>query len=127
MRRAAAIRVVVLTVLVVVLGSATAAFAAVNTSKGIAGTWSGKYSGLYVGKFTLRWRMVGSTLRGTITLSNPQGAYGITGSVTRNTIKFGAVKVGATYTGQVVGNNMSGKWKTRGGGGSWSAHKVVTR
>jgi hypothetical protein len=127
MRRSPAIRLVLLTALVVVLCSATAATAAVHTSTGIAGTWSGKYSGAYSGTFTLRWRLVRSILRGTITLSNPHGSYGITGSVNRGTIKFGVVKVGATYTGLVFGNKMSGSYKTPGGGGSWSAHKVIVR
>jgi hypothetical protein len=124
MRRSPAIRLVLLTVLAVALCSATTALAGRNASTGIAGTWSGKYSGAYSGTFTLRWRLVGSTLRGTIALSNPHGSYGITGSVHRGAIKFGVVRVGATYTGTVFGKTMSGGYKTPGGGGKWSAHKV---
>ena len=128
MRRSPAIRLVLLTALVVVACSATAATAAVHTSTGIAGTWSGKYSGAYSGKFTLHWKLIRSQLRGTITLSKPQGSYGITGSVTRGGgINFGVVKVGATYTGHVFGTTMSGSYRTPGGGGTWSAHKVILR
>jgi hypothetical protein len=38
-------------------------------------------------------------------------------------ITFGAVGAGATYTGSVSGSAMSGRYKTRQGGGRWSAHK----
>jgi hypothetical protein len=40
-----------------------------------------------------------------------------------SSIKFGAVTVGATYTGSVKGKSMSGTWKSGEGGGSWSASK----
>jgi hypothetical protein len=127
MRRSPVIRLAVFTVLAVVLCSVTA-FAAAGSSASVAGTWSGKYSGAYSGKFTLHWRLVGSQLHGTITLSRPQGSYGITGKVIRGGgISFGVVKVGATYTGHVFGTKMSGSYMTPGGGGSWSAHKVVVR
>jgi hypothetical protein len=90
----------------------------------LAGTWKGGYSGAYSGTFTLKWRQVRSRLIGTITLSNPGGTYRITGSVRRNAIKFGAVGVGATYTGKVSGKSMGGSYKTPGGGGRWSARKT---
>ena len=128
MRRSSAIRLVVVTVLAVVACSGTAALAAVSSSSGVAGTWSGKYSGAYSGTFRLHWKLVGSQLHGTITLSRPQGSYGITGSVMRGGgINFGVVKVGATYTGHVFGTKMSGNYTTPGGGGTWSAHKVILR
>jgi hypothetical protein len=119
----------VLAVLVVAFSCATAAFAAPSTSTGIAGVWSGRYSGAVSGTFTLRWSLVRSKLRGTIVLSNPRGTYGISGSVARNKINFGAVKVGAVYTGHVFGSKMTGTWKSRSRsgaviGGSWSAVKV---
>jgi hypothetical protein len=91
----------------------------------LAGTWSGRYSGAFSGTFTIHWTQTGSSLHGTITLSNPRGKYAITGSVLRGSgIKFGAVSVGATYTGSVSGKTMSGSYKTPQGSGKWSAHKT---
>jgi hypothetical protein len=93
-------------------------------SMALAGTWSGHYGGAYSGTFRLHWRQSGSRLTGSITLSNPGGKYGITGSVHGKAITFGAVGVGATYTGKVSGKSMSGSYKTPGGGGKWSARKT---
>ncbi len=90
----------------------------------IAGTWSGQYSGAFSGKFTLQWTQSRSRLHGSITLSNPHGKYPITGTVHCKAIQFGAVGAGATYTGSVSGNSMSGSYKTGQGGGKWSAHKT---
>jgi hypothetical protein len=90
----------------------------------LPGTWSGKYSGAFSGTFTLHWKQLGSSLGGSITLSNPKGKYDISGSVHDSTIKFGAVAVGATYTGSVSGNKMSGSYKSPQGGGTWSASKT---
>jgi hypothetical protein len=109
-------------VLLAVFGGMTAT-AAVTSSPSLAGTWSGKYSGAFAGTFKLHWKQSGSKLTGTITLSNPSGKYGITGSVRGNAIKFGAVGAGATYTGSVSDNSMSGHYKTPRGGGTWSAYK----
>jgi hypothetical protein len=109
--------------------SGTTAIAAVSSSKPhsskpkLAGTWSGQYSGAFSGTFTLHWKQTGSKLRGSISLSNPSGKYGITGSVHGRAIKFGAVGAGATYTGSVSGKSMSGSYKTPQGGGKWSARK----
>ena len=91
----------------------------------LAGKWSGKYSGAFSGTFTLTWKETGTKLSGTITLSNPHGSYGISGKVNRTSISFGAVGVGATYSGSVStsGKSMSGRWKSPQGGGSWSAKK----
>lgn len=90
----------------------------------LAGTWHGHYSGAFSGTFTLKWKQVRSRLIGSITLSNPGGKYRITGSVRGKAIKFGAVAVGATYTGKVKGKSMSGSYKTPQGGGKWSARKT---
>jgi hypothetical protein len=90
----------------------------------LAGTWSGSYSGAYTGTFRLHWTQSKGILSGSIVLSNPQGKYGITGSVRGTAIHFGVVGAGATYTGSVSGKTMSGKYKTPTGGGSWSAHKT---
>ena len=107
--------------------SGTTAIAAVSSSNThsskLAGTWSGKYSGAFSGTFTLHWTQSGSRLSGSIALSNPTGRYSISGSVHASAIKFGAVGVGATYTGSVSGNSMSGSYKSPQGGGRWSAHK----
>jgi hypothetical protein len=91
----------------------------------LAGTWSGKYSGAFSGTFTLHWTQSGTKLTGTITLSSPKGKYGISGSVRGSAINFGAVGVGATYTGSASGKSMSGTWKSPQGGGAWSAHKTA--
>lgn len=89
----------------------------------LAGKWSGHYGGAFSGTFKLQWTQSGSKLHGTIRLSNPGGTYDVSGSVRGKSIKFGAVSVGATYTGSVSGKTMSGSYKTPGGGGKWSAHK----
>jgi hypothetical protein len=90
----------------------------------LAGTWKGHYGGAYSGHFTLTWKQTGSLLHGSITLSSPKGKYGISGSVTKGKIKFGAVGVGAKYKGKVSGKSMSGTWTSPQGGGSWSATKA---
>jgi hypothetical protein len=90
----------------------------------LSGTWSGRYGGAASGTFTLRWKQSGSTLRGTIKLSNPPGTFPISGKLRGNTISFGAVGVGATYTGTVSGKSMSGRWKSANRGGTWSARKT---
>lgn len=105
--------------------SGTTAIAGVSASTPhLAGTWSGKYSGAFSGTFRLHWTQSGSRLSGSIALSNPKGTYHITGGVHGSVIQFGAVGVGATYTGSVSGRSMSGKYKSPQGGGSWSARKT---
>lgn len=89
----------------------------------LAGTWTGSYSGAVSGHFTIHWKQDGSRLHGHITLSRPNGTYGITGSVKKGKIKFGAVSVGAKYKGTWKGTSMSGTWTSPQGGGSWSATK----
>lgn len=105
-------------------GTALAASSSQAATQSIAGKWKGHYGGAVSGNFTLHWRQAGSRLRGSITLSKPQGTYGISGSVRNGKIKFGAVSVGATYKGHVRGTSMSGTWSSPQGGGSWSAHKA---
>jgi len=112
-------------VLVIACLTVATAGAAVSSSKPkLAGTWSGKYDGGYSGTFVLRWKQSGSKLTGSIRLSNPPGTFPISGSVRGSTITFGAVGAGATYTGSVSGRSMSGHYKSRPRGGSWSAHKT---
>ena len=119
LRRLFAVAGLVSVVAVCSVASAAAAHA------GVAGTWAGSYHGAFSGRFTLHWKLTGATLKGTITLSNPPGQFGITGFVGRGgAIRFGVVKVGATYTGSVSGTSMSGTYRTPPGGGSWSAHKT---
>jgi hypothetical protein len=117
----------VLLVISVVAGAALCwssfAAAATPTRSSLAGTWTGSYSGAFSGTFTIHWRQRGSKLVGSIALSRPRGTYGITGSVHGKAIAFGAVSVGATYTGSVSGSSMNGSYKTPQGGGSWSASK----
>ena len=90
---------------------------------GLAGKWKGHYGGAFTGHFTsLEEDRLAAA--GSITLSNPQGKYDISGSVRNGKIKFGAVSVGAKYKGKVRGTSMSGTWTSPQGGGSWSAHKA---
>ena len=95
-----------------------------HVASSIAGKWSGKYSGAFSGTFKLHWTRSGSTLSGSITLSNPSGTYSIKGSVHGSKIAFGALAAGATYTGAWSGKSMSGHYNTPKGGGPWSAHKT---
>jgi hypothetical protein len=104
------------------------AVATVPTRSTLAGTWVGSYSGAFSGTFRFTWAQTGSKLSGSIHLSNPVGKYGIAGKVGRSGgIQFGVVGAGATYTGTVSGNSMSGSYKSPQGGGSWSAHKLVIK
>jgi hypothetical protein len=104
-------------------GAALAASSSPATTSSLAGTWKGHYGGAVSGHFTIHWKKTGSRLHGNITLSNPKGTYGISGSVKNGRIKFGAVSVGAKYKGTVRGTSMSGTWTSPEGGGSWSATK----
>lgn len=90
----------------------------------LSGRWSGQYSGAFSGTFTLNWQETGSTLRGTITLSEPADTLSLTGSVTGTRIRFGTVGSAAiTYSGTVSGHSMSGTYQVNGaGGGNWSAN-----
>lgn len=108
--------------------STVASASTVPTRSNLPGTWVGSYSGAFAGTFRLTWALTNSRLTGSIHLSNPVGKYGISGSVGRKGgIQFGVVGAGATYTGTVSGNSMSGSYKSPQGGGSWSAHKLVLR
>jgi hypothetical protein len=115
---------------VALLALASGVTAATNRSTlHLGGTWSGKYSGAVSGTFTLTWTQnARGKLVGAIKLSRPSGNYRITGRVSGGTIKFGAVGVGAVYTGTVnaAGLKMSGSWASGPGGGTWSAHKLLT-
>jgi len=124
-------RVVVLWVAVLVAAScstAALAFTRAAQSVKLGGTWSGSYTGGYSGTFTIQWTQSRSRLQGKIALSNPHGTYNITGSVTGTGIKFGAVGVGALYSGSVSasGLSMSGRWTSGPARGGWKAHKVLT-
>ena len=97
------------------------------TTGALSGTWTGQYSGTYSGTFTLTWQEAGSTLTGSIQLSNPPKTFGITGNVNGSAITFGAVGV-ATYSGTISGNTMSGQYQLptangNAGSGSWNASK----
>jgi len=106
------------------LAAASASTAHSATTSKLSGTWKGHYGGAVSGHFTIHWKKSGSQLHGHITLSNPQGTYGIGGSVRDGKIKFGAVSVGAKYKGKVRGSSMSGTWTSPEGGGNWSATKA---
>lgn len=107
------------------LAAASASTSHAATKTKLAGKWKGRYSGAVSGHFTLNWTRTGKKLSGTIKLSNPNGKYGIDGTLLpHKKIKFGAVDVGAKYTGVWTGSKMSGSWSSPEGGGSWSAHKA---
>jgi hypothetical protein len=128
-RRRISIAVAVSTLAVLALAGAVTAATDRSASPHLSGSWSGKYGGAVSGTFTLTWtQSARGRLTGAIKLSRPAGTYPITGSVNRAAIKFGAVGVGATYTGSASasGLKMSGTWKSGPGGGSWSAHKLLT-
>lgn len=114
--------------LLALAGSVTAATTSRSAIPKLGGTWSGKYSGAVTGTFMLTWKQnARGKLTGAIKLSNPAGNYPITGHVTKSGIKFGAVGVGAVYTGTVsgLGLKMSGTWASGPGTGTWSAHKLL--
>jgi hypothetical protein len=128
-RRRISIAAAVSTLAVLALAGGVMAAATRSATPHLSGSWSGKYSGAVSGTFTLTWTQTArGKLTGAIKLSRPAGKYPITGSVSRGKIKFGAVGVGATYTGSASasGLKMSGNWQSGPGGGSWSAHKLLT-
>jgi hypothetical protein len=112
-----------------IAGTATVATAKSSTLH-LGGKWTGTYNGSYSGTFTINWIQSGSKLAGTIHLSSPKGSYGIDGSVTGASIKFGAVTAGALYKGSVSksGKSMGGTYTTgNGGSGHWAARKYVPK
>lgn len=119
--------VLLLAALVAVCCAAVAS-ATLPTRTSLGGTWTGSYSGAFAGTFRFTWKQTGTTLAGTIHLSDPAGNYGLNGHVGRKgAIQFGVVGAGATYTGTVSGTSMSGSYRSPQGDGSWSAHKLVIR
>ena len=124
--------VVALWVAVLVASScstAALAFTGATQPTKLGGTWSGSYTGGYAGTFTIQWTQSRSRLTGTIALSNPHGTYTITGSVNGTGIKFGAVGVGALYSGSVSasGLSMAGTWTSGRVKGGWKAHRLPAR
>jgi hypothetical protein len=130
-------RVSLLTIVVGVLGvsafgcgGSNGGNASASTSAGATGTWAGTYSGSFSGSFTLTWQGSGSSLSGTIKISDfGDSPIPINGSLHGNTISFGTVGSQAiTYDGSVSGASMSGSWKIvasgkTAGNGSWKATK----
>ena len=105
------------------IGQLSSTARAANTS--LSGSWSGKYSGAYNGTFSLHWTQSRSHLSGTIRLSGTSGPLGLKGTVHGSSIQFGTVGgPGITYTGSASGRSMSGRYRTPGGGGPWSAHRT---
>ena len=128
-RRRISIAAAVSTFAVLALAGGVTAATSRSATPHLSGSWSGKYSGAVSGTFTLTWTQTArGRLTGAINLSKPAGKYPITGSVSGGTIKFGAVGVGATYTGSASasGLKMSGNWKSGPGRGTWSAHKLLS-
>ncbi len=96
-----------------------------RSTGGLSGSWSGQYSGTFHGRFSLRWAQRGSKLIGVIAISGVGGRVPINGTVSGSTIRFGSVGSAAvTYSGQAFGDSMAGTYRTRAGGGSWSAYRV---
>jgi hypothetical protein len=117
-----------LSALVLLALGAGATATAGNTTVHLGGSWAGTYNGAVSGKFTLTWTQANGKLKGAIKLSTPSGSYPIGGKIARGKIQFGVVGVGATYKGSASasGLKMSGTWASGRGGGSWSAHKLLT-
>ena len=95
----------------------------------LGGTWSGKYHGsTYSGTFTLNWKQFGTKLTGSLKLSSSSGTYDCTGTINGSGIQFGAVSVGAKYTGSVSGGgkSMSGNLDESGGQRQLERVEVVT-
>jgi hypothetical protein len=105
----------------------TASSPAAADAAALSGSWSGRYSGSYTGTFALTWTGSGSTLKGTIKLSDPSETLSLTGIVKGNTITFGTVgSTAITYAGTVSGNSMSGTYELAGTpGGPWSASRAA--
>jgi hypothetical protein len=101
--------------------SPTSASSALNLS----GNWNGQYSGSYQGTFTLTWQQSGTTLAGTIQISNPAQTLPLNGTLNGTTITFGTVgSLAITYTGTASVSSMSGTYSVGGtSAGSWSATK----
>jgi hypothetical protein len=90
----------------------------------LSGTWAGQYTGASQGTFSLTWQESGSTLNGTIDISEIGAPTSIQGTVDGNSIRFGTVgPAGITYSGTVSGNSMSGTWQSPTGNGDWTAAK----
>jgi len=135
LRRRFPMLAVTLSVAVVVLGAPIGGVATAKTSHHshkpraileLGGTWSGNYHGSrFSGSFTLNWTQTGTKLSGSLKLSDPSGTYNCTGTINGSSIHFGAVSVGANYTGSVSnkGRSMSGNWTSPVDSGSWSASK----
>ncbi len=105
----------------------TASSPAAADAAALSGSWSGRYSGSYTGTFPLTWTGSGSTLKGTIKLSDPSETLPLTGSVKGNAITFGTVgSTAITYVGTVSGSSMSGTYELAGTpGGPWSASRAA--
>jgi hypothetical protein len=98
---------------------------AATAATGLSGTWSGQYSGANQGTFTLTWTQSGSTLSGTINISEIGAPVNINGTVNGSSITFGTVGTAAvTYSGSVSGSSMSGTYQSPNGNGNWSATKT---
>ena len=95
------------------------------TAGGLSGTWSGQYSGPSSGTFTLNWQQSGSSLTGTITISElGDSAIPINGNVSGGKINFGTVGgLAITYAGSASGSTMSGTYHAPNGDGTWNATK----
>jgi hypothetical protein len=128
-RRRISIATAVFAVALLALAGGVTAATGRSAAPKLGGSWSGKYGGAVSGTFTLTWTQnARGVLTGAIKLSKPSGRYRISGHVTKSGIKFGAVGVGAVYTGTVSasGLKMSGSWASGPGHGTWSAHKLLT-
>jgi hypothetical protein len=114
--------------LVVCVGGIAATAAVGASTSGLTGAWSGTYGGAYHGTFKLHWTQTGSKLHGSIKISysGQSATTSVTGKMNGSAISFGAVGPAGvvTYTGSVSGTSMSGNYTTRGGSGTWSAHKT---
>jgi hypothetical protein len=96
-----------------------------STALDLSGSWHGQYSGSSQGTFALTWQQSGTSLVGTIQISDPAQTLPLTGTLSGATITFGTVgSLAVTYTGTASGSSMSGTYAVGGtNAGSWSATK----
>ena len=103
-----------------------------TTSKevNIEGPWYGTYTSQHgTGRWAARIKKVGDKYIGILTLTGPYQveAMGVQVKLTGNQITFGWAG-GATFTGTVSGDTMSGTWEAPGGvdSGTWSGQRGET-
>lgn len=100
----------------------------------ITGAWHGTYiSSQGTGRWALRiWRTGENTYSGLLRTTDPYStgtsAVPVTIQISGNTITFGSVALGVSFTGTISGDAMSGTWQMVNGmdSGQWSGQRGET-